>query len=577
MLRILQKGLSLLLSMKYLLSYQSKIFLSFLSLAMLLGCWAYFNYKIDVRNQRLEKLSKQVNDLETEYLSENRHLQNFLLYGFHQSDFYTLGKQPDIDTFEAYLQSNYKKIQTIKNKIEHEGINVTSTIKALLESNQKLIYFIADLKAIYKAKGYKDFGIEGKMRYYAHLLEDSSLIPEINILQLRRFEKDFLLRGEAHYSEGFLLLVDKFIQQNKNKPHTFEILKNYKLNFEALVEYNNKIGIYASEGLYNVIQNQLTGLDTKYLQLSTQTTNAVINGKVKNNYFLYIGTAIFLILVIVSIWRLSKYLSKEIKQLNEIIVNYIHAGFKEETSNENFSPKILEVHTLYRSFSLLKYKLKNMLKEKEIHQKMLVSAVIDGQEKERKNIGAELHDNINPLMATAKMFLCVARDNEQERLPMILKSIEIITDSLNEVRKLSHSLVGAPTEEFYLQESLKELITSIELGADFNITYSSDNFDEKNISENKKLTLYRIVQEQLTNVVKYSKAEDVEVSLNEKQDNLLLCIKDNGVGFDKNLKTKGIGFRNIETRLELVNGSLYLNSSPGKGCEMIVSVPVFSQ
>jgi signal transduction histidine kinase len=576
MLRILQKVVSLLLSMKHLHSYQSKIFLSFLSLAMLLGCWAFFNYKIDVRNNRLEILSKQVNDLETEYLTQTRHLQNFLLYGFHQSDFYTLGKQPDIDTFEAYLKNNYVKIETIQNLIEHDGINVTATINTLFDSNEKLIHFIADLKAIYKAKGYKDFGTEGKMRYYAHLLEDSSLIPEINILQLRRFEKDFLLRGEAHYSEGFLLLVNKFILQNKNKPHTLEILNNYKYNFEALVKYNNKIGIYASEGLYNVIQNQLTGLNEKYLQLSTQTTNAVLNGKVKNNYFLYTGTAIFLILVIVSIWRLSKYLSKEIKQLNEIIVNYINAGFKEETSKDIFSPKILEVHTINRSFTLLKYKLKNMLKEKEIHQKMLVSAVIDGQEKERKNIGAELHDNINPLMATAKMYLCVGRDSEKDRELMILKSIEIITASLNEVRKLSHSLVGAPTEEFYLQESLKELISSIELGADFKITFSSENFDEKNISENKKLTLYRIVQEQLTNVVKYSHAEDVVVSLNEKQDNLLLCIKDNGVGFDKNLKTKGIGFRNIETRLELVNGSMYLNSSPGKGCEMIVSVPVFN-
>jgi signal transduction histidine kinase len=560
--------------MKYLKSYQSKILLSFFGLTLVLACAVFFYHRISVRNRKLDVVASNVNELETSYLSKTRHLQNFLLYGYHQSAFYTQGTQPDIDSFQTYLKKNMVDIGRIKRQIEKNGMHVYAAIETLPAENQKLLDFITDLKEIYRKKGYKDFGMEGRMRSYAHLLEDSSLIPEISILLLRRYEKDFLLRGELQYADNFLKLIDSFIIKYQTRPATLAALTSYKASFATLVDYNKKIGIYTSDGLYNVIQEQLSSLDRQYLQLNTATNAEVAGSKIKNKLFLYIGGTVFFILIIITIWLLSKYLSREIRRLNGIMVNFINSGFNTTEAGDQFNPRILEVDTLHRSFLLLKQKLKNMLEEKSRHQKILVSAVIEGQEKERKNIGAELHDNINPLLATAKMYLCVARDNEPERLAMIQTSKEVIDETVSEIRKLSHVLVGPPASEFLLQQSLKELVTAIEVGASFKINFTSNDFDESQLSENIKLTIYRIVQEQMNNVVKYAAAENVHISICENRDELVLMIKDNGIGFDTNKKTKGIGLRNIETRLELVNGKMFISTSPGKGCEMQVSVPV---
>ncbi len=541
---------------------------------LVLACWAYFQYQIDVRNKKLDSLSATADDLETDYLTKTRHLQNFLLYGYHQSSFYTNGTQPDLDSFESYLLKNYIQIANLKLQMIQNGISLNTTIDALTEENKKLIDFITDLKKIYRAKGYKDFGVEGEMRLSAHALQDSLLIPELNTLQLRRYEKDFLLRGELTYANSFLQLIDSLIKNYGDRTRAKEVLMNYKKSFTTLVAYNKRIGLYSSDGLFNIIQSQLSSLDKIYLQLYRLTKDTVTISKKRNTNFLYIGAFAFLLLLIYTVWRLSKYLSKEIKDLNEIIVTYIHSGFTAEEKSDPFVPKILEINTLYRSFKLLKLKLKHMLDEKLSHQKMLVAAVIEGQEKERRNIGAELHDNINPMLATSKLYLGAARDNELERMQMIKTSSEIIDASINEIRKLSHSLVGPPSNDFLLQESLKELVTTVEVGASFKIIFASNKFDESQLSEGKKLILYRIVQEQLNNVLKYARAENVLVSIVEKQNQLLLSIKDNGVGFDSKQKTKGIGLRNIETRLELVNGTMFLKTSPGNGCEMLVSVPV---
>jgi signal transduction histidine kinase len=559
--------------MNYLKSYQSRILLSFLGLTFVLACWFYYQHQINTRNKQLDDLAEKVYDLEASYLIKTRHLQNFLLYGYHQANFYKEGTQPDIDSFQTYLQKSDLEIGNIRMQIEKNRIDVKGIVDTLSGENQKLIRFIKDLKAIYLSKGFKDFGVEGKMRYYAHLLQDSALVPELEVLKLRRSEKDFLLRGESQYSDAFFQMINPLIEKYKNQPYTKAVLENYRNNFDTLAAFNKKIGLYSSEGLFKHIQEQLSNVDRSYLLFYKATLTAVVKSKKQNESSLYYGATVFILLFILIIWALSKYLSREIKKLNEIILSFIHSGFNTEYQEDNFKPAILEVNTLYRSFKLLKHKLGHILEERHQHQKMLVSAVIDSQEKERKNIGAELHDNINPMLATAKIYLNVARENANTRMEMINTSNEIIETTIGEVRKLSHSLVG-PAKDFQLKESLQDLISTVRMAATFNIKFVSNYSDESQLDEGKKLTLYRIVQEQLSNVMKYSKAEDVLISIREKPNELLLCIKDNGVGFDTLQKPRGIGLRNIETRLELVNGKMFINTSPGNGCEMVVTVPL---
>ncbi|HEX7847154.1 MAG TPA: sensor histidine kinase [Chitinophagaceae bacterium] len=557
--------------MKSLLSFQTKILLSFIGLILVLTCLAILYSQIDNKNKGLDLIVDKVDDLKTDYHTNTRHFQDFLLFGYHDEAFYKTGSQPDIDAFTSYLGKN-DEIIVIKKHTALSGNRFSVVLDSLLHEKQKLLQFVTEIKDIYYKKGFKDFGIEGQMRDWAHALENSSLIPELEVLRLRRSEKDFSLRGEQKYADAVLKLADSLIIRYHTNKEAGEALIRYRDNFQSLVEYNNRIGILSADGLYKRTEKQLLQLDQQYDKLAAATAEGVSRSKKRNDIILYSGALFIASLTILFLWVISRLLSREVKRLNGIMLNYIHSGFTPDTT-EQFAPKTLEIHTLYRSYKLLKEKLKRMLDEKAGHQKMLVSAVVEGQEKERKNIGAELHDNINPMLATAILYLNMA-SREEDKFTHIKSSITIIEDSIQEIRKLSHSLVGPVENDFVLRESLNDLLCSLEQGVSFQISFSAGPLDENKISDEKKLILYRIVQEQMNNVIKYAQAEKVLVSIQQNGNELLLAIKDNGVGFDTTKKAKGIGLRNIETRLELINGNMVLNTKPGDGCEMIVAVPV---
>ena len=108
----------------------------------------------------------------------------------------------------------------------------------------------------------------------------------------------------------------------------------------------------------------------------------------------------------------------------------------------------------------------------------------------------------------------------------------------------------------------------------FTTELAIENFDEELLENNKKLMLYRIVQEQVNNIVKYSKAKKVLITLKFIGEKLILNIEDNGVGFDTTLKPKGIGLKNIESRVSYYSGSVQLTSFPDKGTSLQVLLPM---
>lgn len=560
--------------MKNLRSYQAKLFYAFSAIALVLACWVLFYFFIQYRTRRLDGLVAEVNELRSEYLLKSRYLQNFLLSGHHQSSFYAQHKQKDIDSFETYLHTSREAIDRLAIDFKNSQIQIQSALSHLAATNENVTATISKIKSLYRLKGFKDFGAEGQMRFYAHIIEDSGMIPETEILKLRRHEKDFLLRGDDAYARKFILLADQLIANYRQQAQVSAALNNYKDNFQKLVKYSNEIGIFSEQGVYAHLKLQTEHLLETYLALAVVSHQKVEASKEVINFVLYTGSTVFFILLILTAWRLSNYLTQDIRELNSILLSYIHSGFKHEGNGRSFAPRILEVQTLHRSFLLLKKKLAVMLEDKMNHQKRLVSAVLEGQEKERKYIGAELHDNINPMLATVKLYLTAQAADEEQKKMMVKEAAGIIDASITEVRKLSHSLVGPHTLSIELNDALHNLMETVEAGVNFHIQAEIAEVEEELLSEEQKLTIYRIVQEQLMNIVKYAGAQTVNISLTQKDKELILLIKDDGIGFDTNLKTKGIGLRNMETRLELVNGSLHLFSMPGAGCQLKASIPL---
>lgn len=212
--------------------------------------------------------------------------------------------------------------------------------------------------------------------------------------------------------------------------------------------------------------------------------------------------------------------------------------------------------------------------EKMAHQRQLAQATIDGQEKERVEIGKELHDNIGQQLTTVKLLLDMAKITADaqtlERVNMALRGVSGLID---EVRSISRSLVPPTLKDLGFIDSVNDLIDSIRYTQSLSIELDYYDFDEDQLPENKKLALYRIIQEQINNIVKYARARHVSIFLRLSHDNVLLQIKDDGIGFDVKSVKKGLGITNISNRAELFGGNALLTSSPGNGCEVNVCIP----
>ena len=132
-------------------------------------------------------------------------------------------------------------------------------------------------------------------------------------------------------------------------------------------------------------------------------------------------------------------------------------------------------------------------------------------------------------------------------------------------------MISPLLEKSGLVYALQYLIDTVAKGSNLIFTHDLDEMEEEVMSEKLKLAIYRIVQEQLTNILKYAKARNVHIGWYQRYPQFLLSITDDGVGFDPENKPEGIGLVNIETRASLFGGTLRVLSSPGKGCELSVS------
>lgn len=198
----------------------------------------------------------------------------------------------------------------------------------------------------------------------------------------------------------------------------------------------------------------------------------------------------------------------------------------------------------------------------------LALEVFNAQERERKKIGEELHDNVNQLLGVVKLYIEHAQVNPSAQGEMLKKSSEYIKQVIDEIRSLSKSLISPTLNDLGLMESLKELIDSIVKIKDMQIDVHRDNFSEETLSDIQKLMLYRIMQEQLNNILKHSKAEHVDIGLKNAGPSVHLTIEDDGIGFDPKSIQSGLGLKNIRHRLELFNGKMKVISSPDQGCKL---------
>jgi len=215
-----------------------------------------------------------------------------------------------------------------------------------------------------------------------------------------------------------------------------------------------------------------------------------------------------------------------------------------------------------------------LINEKLNKEKKILEATLHGQELERVEIGKELHDNINQMLGAVSLYLDMAGKDKVNGNEYIKKGREIVMEAINEIRTLSKTLVAPGINEVILSESINDLIWTIQQTKPINITFQAKcKIDD--LPGKVKLTLFRIVQEQLNNILKHAMAKNVDISICGESDDLQLTIRDDGKGFDTTKKKNGIGLNNIHSRTAMYKGRVKIKSAPGKGCLLQVSIPSY--
>jgi signal transduction histidine kinase len=238
----------------------------------------------------------------------------------------------------------------------------------------------------------------------------------------------------------------------------------------------------------------------------------------------------------------------------------------------------VEVKSNFISMNDRKYRLAIItdVTEKNRREHQITRAIIKTQENERYEIGAELHDNICQILASTHISLGVlAKSINPSGMELYHQCREYITLATQEIRNLSHRLAPAFFNDSTLEEAFDILLNNSNVENKYKVSlYFDEAVEKSNINRDLQLNLYRILQEQLRNIIKYARCKTIEVDLIVKNKKLKMRIADDGIGFDINAVKGGIGLSNMKRRVELFDGNFEIFSSPGNGCELVIDVPL---
>lgn len=215
------------------------------------------------------------------------------------------------------------------------------------------------------------------------------------------------------------------------------------------------------------------------------------------------------------------------------------------------------------------------LQKKELaFQEQLISSQIESQENERQRIAKELHDGVAQSLTSIKMKMQFDLLKEKKEDPELEESIDLLGNVCNEVRSISHQMMPNILKTEGLVPAMRELLNQSLKYAQIEFDFESNSVEKSVLSQAAEITLYRISQEAINNIVKHSSATRVEVSLRHTGSHVELKIIDNGVGVDDEKSTKGIGLANMRARVKNLNGEMNLSSPKTGGLALELKLPV---
>jgi two-component system NarL family sensor kinase len=209
------------------------------------------------------------------------------------------------------------------------------------------------------------------------------------------------------------------------------------------------------------------------------------------------------------------------------------------------------------------------LQMREAFKKELLQAQLETQEQTFHSLSQELHDNIGQVLSLAKFNISLLEHEQQHEALIETKSL--LNNAIVDLRNISKALNTDYVKDKDLEASIRHELGMLERSRKFEVSFQKlgNAFD---LSAERKLILYRIVQESLNNIVKHASATYITVVMLYTADELQLTIEDNGIGFDTHTAANGVGLLNIKHRSGMINSAVNIDSKVGQGTIITIIV-----
>jgi len=322
----------------------------------------------------------------------------------------------------------------------------------------------------------------------------------------------------------------------KQMSDTYKELKDYK----KALEYSEKQQVYENINDDQEILKAVRDIDAKYQTKENKQEISTLK-KIQKKGVVFI---IFLLVV--------------------ILVSIL--GYQ----NMRRKKKIIEQEQLIQT-----QKLENILQEQELHE---IDKLLEGQEKERIKIANELHDNLGSMLATLKLNfqnLKLRKANTKEDEHLFEKTDELLEEAYQKIRTIAHAQNAGVIGNEGLVPALYNIANKIAIPGKLVVEVIPFGLNER-LENTLELSIFRMIQELLTNAVKYAQATEITISLTQHQDNLNIIIEDNGKGFnpDNINKKDSMGLNNIEKKVTQLDGNFVIDSAEGRGTSIIIDIPL---
>ncbi|WP_299158898.1 ATP-binding protein [uncultured Tenacibaculum sp.] len=487
---------------------------------------------------------------------------NFQVYTLLNSQ-KNLGLDPQVYfiDFINYVNNSTDTIKQIKSYKEYAiKLLKKSQYSNSLEFYRRIIFLSKRIKnREIEANTYSNLGLlytnykKDSASYFfekALKIYDNSLTTEIF--------STYLNYGNLYQKEGdFDNAIKKFKKAEKINPEKYA-LNLKRILFFKLAQSHQKINDYKTAYFYfdkydlirdsinNTQQNiAISDIKEKYDNEKLRANNLEIESKRKQSQNLLYGSLAFL------------FLSGTIGFLT--LKNSRKKRLLAEQQNE-----------------LEKQKNLTLLKEQEINT---INAMVDGQEKERIRIAEDLHDNIGSVLATLKLHFENLKLNREKKHfdqdELYAKTENLIDETYLKVRSIAHAKNAGVIANKGLLVAVKLMAEKISDANKITIHVLDFGLDKR--LENKlEITLFRIIQELITNIIKHANASEATINIALYDQNLNIIIEDNGKGFkyDKTTLKEGIGLSSIKTRIMHLKGTFNIDSTLGKGTSIIINIPI---